>query len=1206
MPIYTSSSTYNYYFLGSAGGTVSYIFPLWLAGYNTNGELGQSNTSSSNVFTKVGLLSWSQVSMGVTNTLAIRNDGTLWAWGDNFAGGLGDGTTINKSSPVQVAGSWINAVAGNGQSYGIKSDKTLWAWGQGNKYQLGNNLTTNRSNPVQIAGSWNSITAHSEGAFGVRATDGYLYSWGGNTYGQLGLSDTVTRSSPVQVGANSPIPGVWTYMTAGVRNTTVYYGTTFGIASDGSLWGWGYHIWGTIGDGTTVDKSSPVKIGNSSWTMVNNVQALTTYAIRSDGTLWSWGYGAHGQLGIGSATARSSPVQVAGSWSAVSGGWNTSGYVLAINSAKQLFAWGDNVTQLGLGSGISVARSSPVQVTSPASSWTMVNAGYNTAHAITTLGKLFGWGQNNTGQIGDNTTVIKSVPTAIGTSSWITVSSAPNGNTGDDYNHAIRIDGTLWGWGTSGNYLGGSLSSITRSSPTQIGTNTNWSSVIATYRGGRGITTSGQLYVWGQNSSYELGLGDTVNRSSATQVSGTTSWSMVAGGMDKTFALTNTGHIWFSGAYSYGELGDGISNGGQYLTLGPGTLDPTVGALVKWKQISGTWNHFVGLALSDNSLWAWGSNSNGQLGDGTAITRSSPTQMTALGPFQSVAAGGQNTAAIKYDGSLWTWGGNVDGQLGDSTTIDKSSPVQVTGGGTWSSVSVGMSNFMAGIQTTNTVYTWGLNGSGQLGDGDAISRSAPIQIGNSATAVSAGYRDIAIIGADNYSNQLTFIVSQTIVAFSPISGTTGISGLTYSISPSLPAGLSLNTGTGYISGTPTTATPTAVYTLTATSMSQTLSATFIATVTIVGAAIITYGTTSWTCPAGVYSVSVVCIGGGAGGGVKLGGGGGGLGYKNNYTVVPGTVYTVSVAGYTLGSNGGSTPGPDTYFINATTVKGGGGQRTGSNIAGAGGTYVGDGGGNGGAGGYSIAGNFSGGGGGGAGGYTGTGGRGGSDSTSSSPTAGVGGGGGGGGSNYGTGAYFGAGGGGGVDLYGLGSNGAAGVSITSNLNNTTGLVMTGGGGGSGGANGSDGASGNASQSSGGNGGITYGGGGGGAGGSTSAIGYGAQGAIRIMWPGTARSFPSTMASNLTSIAPILSVAVSSSSLPINISANVTPITVANGVSPYVYSVSPSLPTGLSMNTTSGAITGTPTSLSSSTSYTVSVYDSNYTPATATASFTIAVV
>jgi hypothetical protein len=339
-------------------------------------------------------------------------------------------------------------------------------------------------------------------------------------------------------------------------------------------------------------------------------------------------------------------------------------------------------------------------------------------------------------------------------------------------------------------------------------------------------------------------------------------------------------------------------------------------------------------------------------------------------------------------------------------------------------------------------------------------------------------------------------VSSTITTFTPVTYTGGTGTVTLSISPGLPSGLTFNTSTGAISGTTTsTVTSDTVYTVDVVdSFDVSGSGSFTLAVEVTGQALYATNTgssTTWTCPEGVTSVSVVCIGGGGSGSTTTGGGGGGLGYKNNITVVPGQNYTVVQAAYAQqGFNGN-----DSYFISLATVSGGGGLS-----GGAGGSYTGDGGGAGGSG--SAGTTNKGGGGGGAGGYSGSGGAGGAGGTNWSiqpPTNGSGGGGAGGYGAASTGnTYQGGGGGGGVGNQGQGSNGTIGAA-----------ARAGGASGSGGpVAGSTGATSTVSTGANGGTGGTYGGGGGGKGTAGSVGGTGSYGAVRIIWPGTTRQFPST--------------------------------------------------------------------------------------------------
>ena len=185
--------------------------------------------------------------------MAIKSDGTLWAWGGNALGRLGLGDVVLRSSPVQVGAltTWTSVAAGGGHTHALKSDGTLWAWGAGG-------------------------------------------------YGQLGLGNTEHYSSPVQVGSLT----TWVLVIEGDYHSHA-------LKSDGTLWGQGFNGPGVLGVGDTVHRSSPVQVGAlTTWVSLSKARGRHMVAIKSDGTLWAWGTNTSGQLGIGDAVNRSSPVQV--------------------------------------------------------------------------------------------------------------------------------------------------------------------------------------------------------------------------------------------------------------------------------------------------------------------------------------------------------------------------------------------------------------------------------------------------------------------------------------------------------------------------------------------------------------------------------------------------------------------------------------------------------------------------------------------------------------------------------------------------------------------------------------------------------------------------------------------------------------------------------------------------------------------------------
>jgi alpha-tubulin suppressor-like RCC1 family protein len=362
---------------------------LWTCGYNNNGQLGDSTivTKSSPVQTIAGGINWRQVACGTYHTAAIKTDGTLWLWGYNPYGQLGDSTLVTKSSPVQtIAGgtNWKQVAAGSFHTAAIKTDGTLWAWGSNFYGNLGNSDRSTKSSPVQtIAGgtNWKQVAAGSVHTAAIK-TDGTLWNWGYNGDGRLGDSTTISKSSPIQTIAGGTN---WKQVAGGYYHTAA-------IKTDGTLWTWGDNYYGQLGASTTTSKSSPVQTiaGGTNWKQVSCGQYHIA-AIKTDGTLWNWGRNNNGQLGDSTPTSKSSPIQT------IVGGTNwkqvTCGnlHIAAIKTDGTLWMWGNNSnSQLG-DSAAGLPKSSPVQTIARGNNWKQVAGGSGSFHtaAIQEMGDDF-------------------------------------------------------------------------------------------------------------------------------------------------------------------------------------------------------------------------------------------------------------------------------------------------------------------------------------------------------------------------------------------------------------------------------------------------------------------------------------------------------------------------------------------------------------------------------------------------------------------------------------------------------------------------------------------------------------------------------------------------------------------------------------------------------------------------------------------------
>jgi len=250
----------------------------------------------------------------------------------------------------------------------------------------------------------------------------------------------------------------------------------------------------------------------------------------------------------------------------------------------------------------------------------------------------------------------------------------------------------------------------------------------------------GNLWTWGNNSSGRLGDNTAPNRSTpVTTLAGGANWKQVFAGVNNTVAIKTDGTLWTWGYNITGQLGDNT-------TTDRSTPVTTFAGGTNWKQVSAGNLHTLAIK-TDGTLWTWGSNAYGQLGDNTSTNRSIPVTTFAGGTnWKQVACGQIHTAAIKTDGTLWTWGRNSSGQLGDNTTTQRQTPVTTFAGGTnWKQVSAGSLHTLA-IKTDGTLWTWGRNNSGQLGDNAATDRSTPVTTfagGTNWKQVASGYSHAA-------------------------------------------------------------------------------------------------------------------------------------------------------------------------------------------------------------------------------------------------------------------------------------------------------------------------------------------------------------------------------------------------------------------------------------------------------------------------------
>ena len=358
---------------------------LWAWGDSVVGQLGDNNSTDrfTPVTTFAGGANWKQVACGERHTVAIKTDGTLWTWGRNIRGQIGDNTQTSRSTPVTtfVGGSnWKQVACGREHTAAIKTDGTLWIWGYNNLGQLGINLygiLEDRFTPVTtfLGGTnWKQVSCGYYYTAAIK-TDGTLWTWGDNNNGQLGDNSTADKITPITTflgGSN------WKQVSGGG-----YY--TAAIKTDGTLWTWGDNASGQLGNNAVTDRYTPVTtfLGGTNWKQVS-CKTFHTAAIKTDGTLWTWGTNGSGQIGDNtSGTDRSIPVTTfAGgtNWKQVACG---DGHTAAVKTDGTLWTWGDIAQgELGINSTVN-NRSTPVTTFLGGTNWKQVACGDSHTAAVT-------------------------------------------------------------------------------------------------------------------------------------------------------------------------------------------------------------------------------------------------------------------------------------------------------------------------------------------------------------------------------------------------------------------------------------------------------------------------------------------------------------------------------------------------------------------------------------------------------------------------------------------------------------------------------------------------------------------------------------------------------------------------------------------------------------------------------------------------------
>jgi alpha-tubulin suppressor-like RCC1 family protein len=363
--------------LSSASGT---SLPLAFGNNTITVQVTAADGVTSNNYTIAITRMAPMLAGGNFHTLALKGDGTLWAWGFNYYGQLGDGTTTDIKIPKPIGSGYTAVTAGNDFTLALKADSSLWAWGNNDYGQLGDATTVDSRVPKQIASGYAAVTAGNFHSLAL-GTDGSVWAWGNNDYGQLGDGTVIEQHSPKRIGKG------YTAIAAG-------FGHSLGLKEDGSLWAWGQNTQGQLGDGRTTNSYNPELVG----TGYKAISAAGNHsiALKTDGSLWTWGANDFGQLGEGTTIMSTAPKLIGTGYASIAAGFK---HNLALKTDGSLWAWGYN-GHGQLGDGTLTDSLTPKQIDT---GFSAITAGGDYTVALKSDGTVWALGANWYGQLGDGT-----------------------------------------------------------------------------------------------------------------------------------------------------------------------------------------------------------------------------------------------------------------------------------------------------------------------------------------------------------------------------------------------------------------------------------------------------------------------------------------------------------------------------------------------------------------------------------------------------------------------------------------------------------------------------------------------------------------------------------------------------------------------------------------------------------------------------------
>lgn len=767
-----------------------------------------------------------QIASGYNFTVTLAPDGTVWAWGDNVYGQLGNGNNTDSSVPIQVSNlsNIVAIAAGFYHAMALRADGTVWAWGYNGYGQLGQggSDSANRNLPVQVGAlsGVGSIACGGYTSYAITRPNSALYAWGYNASGQVGNGATLP-------GANvfSPVSVLST-----VRKVTGGGLHALAIRLDGTLYGWGDNGYGQVGDNTSTNRSSPVAVTGVTDKYIDIAAGCWhSIALRTNGSVYTWGNDSKGQLGNGATGSVSQPTANGNAAWRVSAGYEHS---LIYWFYGQTYYAGDLTYGQGLTAGSTVNDYFQYIGSHYTRPQAVVSGQGQHVALVKTSGTILTWGHNSDGQLGNGAISSGTTNTEQSINPRWTLDRFIQVVAGDQHSAALRADGTVWTWGADyDGQLGNDALAVSSSVPVQV---TSLSDVIELAAGANhtlALNASGLVSGWGYDQYGQLGDNDSSDSSKFVPVSlasapfgirtigaggyhsyvvaysgcnvygfgyngngalalgnysspirtptstGLSDVLEIDGGALNTVALLVNGQMRTSGYGSYGQLGinsTSTSNTAQVPWITSGSSSPMDSIL----SVNAGSYHLTANRSSGNTR-AWGYNYAGQVGNGAALPGAAvlaPVGGMTAGKMVSAGPFGNFSLVLYANGTVNAVGEGTNGQLGNNTSASSSSAVGVSGLSNICAIAAGSYHGLA-LRADGTLYAWGFNSNGVLGTGSSgDTQLTPVTVTSDTWKPQVSVTAADAVGSEAGANSLTYRFSRSFTNGGAVSVNYSLSG----------------------------------------------------------------------------------------------------------------------------------------------------------------------------------------------------------------------------------------------------------------------------------------------------------------------------------------------------------------------------------------------------------------------------------------------